>query len=141
MSRAFHGPSCQRSQRSTGRTSRTGELATIPKVRWHSHDAAVDTIAALERDLATEITAGATTDDDRLIARQDWCRAELNDDLPAATRADAIETFVRYAKRVERTARLIESSMTAAPGSRPSPSRIPRAVQRLHCHDPVSATW
>ena len=54
-----------------------------------------DNIPGVVSDLATELTAGATTDYDRLIALQDWFRAEFNYDLPAAARVDAIETFLQ----------------------------------------------
>ena len=56
-----------------------------------------DNVPGVVSDLATEVTAGATTDYDRMIALQDWFRNEFTYDLTVAASddGDAIEMFLQ----------------------------------------------
>ena len=54
-----------------------------------------DDLPGVVSDLATEITAGAATDYDRMIALQDWLRNEFTYDLTVAAGDDAIEMFLQ----------------------------------------------
>ena len=54
-----------------------------------------DNVAGVVSDLATQVTAGATTDADKLLALQHWLRSEFTYDLTASASDDAIEVFLQ----------------------------------------------
>ena len=54
-----------------------------------------DDLPGVVSDLATEITAGAATDYDRMIALRDWLRSEFRYDLTVAASDDPIEMFLQ----------------------------------------------
>ena len=54
-----------------------------------------DDLPGVVSDLATEVTAGAATDYDRMIALQDWLRSEFTYDLTVAASDDTIEMFLQ----------------------------------------------
>ena len=59
-----------------------------------------DDLPGVVSDLATEVTAGAATDYDRMIALQDWLRSEFTYDLTVAASDDTIEMFLQTRTRV-----------------------------------------